>query len=144
MDSWVEVCCVSAKMKASYNGEAVEVGSEQNAISQIHDSKVLPVADQMESVISIISGMQASLGRIMTRRQWKSTVRHRSFFPSLTTGPTVLLNGETVGITTPSLKTSYIWVSVLGPILIYIGQYELFYSWSREESQGSPIFPSQF
>lgn len=57
MDSWVEVCCVSAKMKASYNGEAVEVGSEQNAISQIHDSKVLPVADQMESVISIISGM---------------------------------------------------------------------------------------
>lgn len=66
MDSWVEVCCVPAKMKANCNGEAVEVGSEQNAISQIHDSKVLPVADQMESVISITSGMQASLGRIMT------------------------------------------------------------------------------
>lgn len=83
-------------------------------------------------------------GWIMTRRRWKSPVRHHSFFPSLTTGPIVLLNGETVGITTPSLKASYIWVSVLGPILIYIGQYELFYSWSREESQGSPIFPSQF
>lgn len=144
MDSWVEVCCAPAKMKANCNCEAVEVGSEQNTISQIHDGKVLPVADQMESVISIILGMQASLARIMTRRRWKSPVRHHSFFPSLTTGPIVLLNGETVGITTPSLKASCIWVSVLGPILIYIGQYELFYSWSREESQGSPIFPSQF
>lgn len=144
MDSWVEAYCVPAKTKANCNGEAVEVGSEQNAISQTHDGKVLPVAAHMEPVISILLGMPASLGRIMTRRRWKSTVRHRSFFPSLTTGPTVLLNGEKLGITTPSLKTSYIWVSVLGPILIYIGQYELFYSWSREESQGSPIFPSQF
>lgn len=143
-DSWVEVYSVPAKMKANCNCEAVEVGSEQNAISQIHDGKVLPVADQMESVISIILGMQASMARIRTRRLWKSTVRHHSFFPSLTTGPIVLLNGETLGITTPSLKTSYTWVSVLDPILIYVGQYELFYSWSREQSQGSPIFPSQF
>lgn len=80
----------------------------------------------MESVISIILGREALIGRIMVQRLGQSIARHHSFYLSLKTGLIALLKCVNKKGTNHhlSLKRSYIWVLVLeGFILIYIGQY---------------------
>ena len=120
---WEEMDCAPSEMKALWQRGCCNEHWTEHLSAKSSRVKYLPLAVWTEPTISEI------LGRDLNRydngiRILVTYCEASLFFPGLKIGQTELLNGETVGIITPSLNIFPVMgFNFEGPVFVYTGAY---------------------